>query len=78
MNALPCLASSLAISWTVSCIASKLAALALLAKSVLPAVAPFSASTLNSKFFLVELVTTSPNNSANLAACYASSKAAFS
>ena len=48
------------------------------AKSNLPAVAPFSASTLSSRFFFVESVTTSPNNSANLAACSASSQAAFS
>ena len=45
LNALPCLASSRAISWTVSWIASRFRALALLARSVLPAVAPFSAST---------------------------------
>ena len=43
-NALPCLASSLAISCTVSWIASRLAALALLARSVLPAVPPFPAN----------------------------------
>ena len=44
-NAFPCLASSLAISCTVSWIASRLAAFARLARSNLPAVAPFSAST---------------------------------
>lgn len=53
-------------------------ALARLARSVLPAVAPFSASTRISRFFLVESVTTSPRSSANLAACSASSWAAFS
>ena len=47
-------------------------------KSVLPAVAPFSASTLISRFFLELSVTTSPRSSANLAACSASSQAAFS
>ena len=44
-NAFPCLASSRAISCTVSWIASRLAAFARLARSTLPAVAPFSAST---------------------------------
>ena len=48
-------------------------ALARFARSVLPAVAPFSAATRISRFFLVLSVTTSPNNSANLAACSASS-----
>ena len=42
-----------------------------------PAVAPFSASTRISRFFLVESVTTSPSSSANLAACSASSRAAL-
>ena len=41
-------------------------------------VAPFSASTLISRFFFVLSVTTSPSNSANLEACSASSQAAFS
>ena len=44
-KALPCLASSLAISCTVSWIASRLAAFARFARSNLPLVAPFSAST---------------------------------
>lgn len=44
-NALPCLASSRAISWTVSWIASRLYCFASFASSNLPAVAPFSAST---------------------------------
>jgi hypothetical protein len=76
-NALPCLASSLAISCTVSWIASKLSFFALTAKSSLPAVAPDSAKTLTFKFSSVDLDKTSPNNSANLAACSASSNAAF-
>ena len=53
--------------------ASRLAAFARLARSNLPAVAPFSASTLISRFFFVESVTTSPSSSANLEACSASS-----
>ena len=61
-----------------SWIASRFRAFARLARSNLPAVAPFSASTLISRFFLVESVTTSPRSSANLDACSASSKAAFS
>ena len=59
-------------------VASRFRAFARLARSNLPAVAPFSASTLISRFFLVESVTTSPRSSANLDACSASSKAAFS
>ena len=77
-NAFPCLASSRAISCTVSWIASRPNSLARLARSNLPDVAPFSASTLISRFFFVLAVTTSPNNSANFAACSASSQAAFS
>ena len=48
-------------------------ALARLARSNLPAVAPFSASTRISRFFFVLSVTTSPRSSANFAACSASS-----
>ena len=59
-------------------IASRLAAFARFARSNLPAVAPFSASTRISRFFFVLSVTTSPRSSANLAACSASSHAAFS
>ena len=43
------------------------------ARSNLPWVAPFSASTLFMRFSLVEGETTSPMSSANLAACSASS-----
>jgi len=46
-------ASSRAISWTVSWIASRPFAFASFASSVLPRVAPFSASTLISRFFFV-------------------------
>jgi len=74
-NALPCLASSLHISWTVSCIASNPNSLALLANFNFPSVAPYSASTLAFKFAFVSATTHSPNNSANFAACSASSKA---
>ena len=49
-----------------------------LARSALPIVAPFSASIRIKRFLAVLSVTTSPRSSANLAACSASSQAAFS
>ena len=52
-NPLPCLASSLHISCTVSCIASYPNSFALVASSFLPIHAPCSASALNIKFFFV-------------------------
>ena len=53
-NARPWRASSFAISWTVSWIASRLYSFAIFARSNLPAVAPFSASTRTVRFFSVE------------------------
>ena len=64
IHILPCRASSRAISWTVSWMASRLYFCASLASSNLPAVAPFSASTRICRFFWVESVTTSPSSSA--------------
>ncbi|EJX02507.1 secreted protein [gut metagenome] len=66
---------ALAISCTVSWIASSPSSLAFLARSILPLHAPHSASTRICRLVLVLSVRTSPNSSANLAACSASSKA---
>ena len=57
-----------------SCIASNPNSLAFLANFNFPSVAPYSASTLTLKFSFVSATTHSPNNSANFAACSASSK----